>query len=204
MTEPPFSTPYAGYDVLDKWDSPSWNDQTRSVVARRLHQVPRRRFLSQHEWMLLEAVAARILPQPDRSRPVPITPWIDEKLAEDKGPGFRYADMPPMRDAWRRGLAAIESEALARYGLGFAELRGDEQDSILADIQNERCDPHLWQGLPPAGFFLHLLLKEIVAAYYSHPAAWSEIGFGGPASPRGYVRLGFDERDPWEAEEEHA
>ena len=28
-----------------------------------------------------------------------------------------------------------------------------------------------------------------------------EIGFGGPASPRGYVRMNFDRRDPWEAVE---
>ena len=33
------------------------------------------------------------------------------------------------------------------------------------------------------------------------PTAWSEIGWGGPASPRGYVRLDFNERDPWEAAE---
>ena len=26
-----FRTPYSNYDVLDKWDSPSWNDQTRAV-----------------------------------------------------------------------------------------------------------------------------------------------------------------------------
>ena len=38
-------------------------------------------------------------------------------------------------------------------------------------------------------------------AYYAHPTAWNEIGFGGPASPRGYVRMGFDRRDPWEAAE---
>ncbi|MGH6677602.1 MAG: gluconate 2-dehydrogenase subunit 3 family protein, partial [Bradyrhizobium sp.] len=36
---------------------------------------------------------------------------------------------------------------------------------------------------------------------YAHPAAWSEIGFGGPASPRGYVRLGANRRDEWEAAE---
>jgi hypothetical protein len=40
-----------------------------------------------------------------------------------------------------------------------------------------------------------------VFAYYAHPTAWSEIGWGGPASPRGYVRLDFNERDPWEAAE---
>jgi len=48
-------------------------------------------------------------------------------------------------------------------------------------------------------FFVKHVLSDIVTAYYSHPTAWSEIGFGGPASPRGYVRMGFDERDPWEA-----
>ncbi len=42
---------------------------------------------------------------------------------------------------------------------------------------------------------------DIVHAYYAHPTAWSEIGWGGPASPRGYVRMDFDERDPWEAAE---
>ena len=46
-----------------------------------------------------------------------------------------------------------------------------------------------------------MLLKTVVGFYYAHPKAWNEIGFGGPASPRGYVRLGFSERDPWEAKE---
>ena len=41
-----------------------------------------------------------------------------------------------------------------------------------------------------------------VSVYYAHPAAWSEIGFGGPASPRGYVRMQANRRDPWEAMEE--
>jgi len=45
------------------------------------------------------------------------------------------------------------------------------------------------------------VLRTAVSIYYAHPAAWNEIGFGGPASPRGYVRLGFDRRDPWEADE---
>jgi hypothetical protein len=48
------------------------------------------------------------------------------------------------------------------------------------------------------------LLKTLVSIYYAHPEAWNEIGFGGPASPRGYARLGMDRRDPWEAEEVNA
>ena len=30
----------------------------------------------------------------------------------------------------------------------------------------------------------------ILAAFYSHPWAWNEIGYGGPAYPEGYMRLG--------------
>jgi len=28
--------------------------------------------------------------------------------------------------------------------------------------------------------------------------AWNEIGFGGPAYPRGYKNIGIDAREPWE------
>lgn len=196
-----FETPYRAYDVLDKWDSPSWNDQTRAAVRQRLQDVPERRFLSEEQYSLLEAIAARLIPQPDRAEPVPIAPWIDDMLHHDHSPGFRYADMPPMREAWRRGLDAIGAEALNRHGKKFEELPGETQDELLADVQHNRVESRYWCGLPAGGFFLHHLLKEVVGIYYSHPSAWSEIGFGGPASPRGYVRLGFDERDPWEAEE---
>ncbi len=40
-------------------------------------------------------------------------------------------------------------------------------------------------------------------AYYSHLVAWSEIGYGGPAYPRGYVRTQMGQLDPWEAQPEH-
>jgi hypothetical protein len=196
-----FRTPYLTYDVLDKWDSPSWNDQTRRAIRQRLEKVPERRYLSAEEWRLLEAIVGRLVPQPDRDEPVPIVPWIDALLDLNQTPGYRYADMPPMRDAWRQGLKAISAEARNRHGTDFTQLPGEEQDELLRDIENNRVDSRYWGNLPPGGFFKHHLLKEVVGIYYSHPDAWSEIGYGGPASPRGYARLGPDERDPWEAEE---
>jgi hypothetical protein len=196
-----FRTPFLTYDVLDKRDSPSWNDQTREAVRQRLEEVPKRRFLSPEQWALLEAICARLMPQPEREEPVPIVPWIDDMLHRNAGPGYRYADMPPMRDAWRQGLDAIAGEARNRHGTSFEELPPEEQDALLTDVQHNRVESRYWGDLPAGGFFLHQLLKQVVAVYYSHPSAWSEIGFGGPASPRGYARLGFDERDPWEAKE---
>jgi len=117
-----FQTPYRGYDVLDKWDSPSWNDQTRAAVRERLEQVPKRRFLSADQWSLLEAIVARLLPQPEREEPVPIVPWIDDMLEHNRSPGYRYADMPSMRDAWRQGLDAIAAEVRNLQGKAFDQL----------------------------------------------------------------------------------
>ena len=198
-----FRTPYLTYDVLDKWDSPSWNDQTRNAVRQRLQDVPSRKFLTAEQWSLLEAIAARLVPQADRDQPVPIVPWIDDMLHHNQTPGYRYADMPPMREAWRQGLDAIAAEALNRHGKAFEQLSPEDQDELLADVQHNRVESRYWRELPAGGFFLHHLLKQVVGIYYSHPDAWSEIGDGGPASPRGYARRGLDERDPWEAEELH-
>jgi hypothetical protein len=199
-----FRNPFPTYEVLDKWASPSWNEQTREVVGKRLHQIPDRRFFSETQWVILEAICARLIPQPDRPEaPVPIVPFIDETLFNNQGNGFRYADMPPMREAWQRGIDAIDAEASARWGRGFCQLPANQQDAVLRAIQHGETLSPAWQGLPPKRFFGGTLLRAVVTVYYAHPAAWNEIGFGGPASPRGYVRLGFDRRDPWEAEERH-
>jgi hypothetical protein len=195
------NTPYPGYDVLAKWDSPSYDETTRAVLAQRLEAVPPRRFLDQDEWALLEAVNRRLLPQPERAAPIPITPWIDAMLHENRGEGFRQPEVPPMRQAWRTGLAAIEAEARSRHGKPFAALDPAAQDATLQAIADGHADSAHWQGLPAQAFLVQMLLKAAAGIYYAHPAAWSEIGFGGPASPRGYVRLGFDQRDSWEAKE---
>jgi hypothetical protein len=196
-----FQTPYEDYDVLAKWDTPSWDDRTREVIRQRLTQVPSRRFFSTTEWQTLEAACARLIPQPDRSTPIPIVPWIDEKLHRDWRDGFRYADMPPMRDAWRLGLQGIDQEGRARFGTDFSTLPGVDQDAVLRAIQAGEVSGGVWDRLPAKRFFTTVLLKEVVGEYYAHPAAWSEVGFGGPASPRGYVRLGENQRDSWEGRE---
>src|SRR5688572_1856983 len=194
-----FLTPYAGYDVLVKWDSPSWDEQTRQVLRKRITEVPPRRFFTDTEWQTLERVCARLIPQPERLTPVPIVPWIDEKLHHDWRDGFRYHDMPPLREAWRLGLEGIDQESRHRFGGGFTLLGGLDQDAVLRAVQAGDVQGGVWERLPAGRFFTNILLKEVVGEYYSHPAAWSEVGFGGPASPRGYVRLGLNQRDPWDA-----
>ena len=199
-----FSARYPGYDVLDRWSSPDWDDQTRAVVRRRLGEVPEIRFFTENEALTLAAVAERIVPQPDRdgAEKIPIVPWIDEKLYKDERDGYRYEELPPQREAWRAGLAGIDEAARALFdGRSFIELDPLSQDVVLRHV--ERGDPPgaAWQKLPAARFFKSVLSITIVKIYYAHPAAWNEIGYNGPSSPRGHVRKWEGGVDPWEAQE---
>lgn len=194
-----FRSPYPGWNVLGKWQSASYNDITREVLRRRLEEVPERRFFTAREWPVLEALCDTVMPQEDRTDPVPLAKWIDAALHEGRESGTRHADMPPPGDAWRQGLAALDAEARIGGAEGFAGLDRSARENLLRRIDRGEVAAPDWRGLPPRRFFRHLVLSEVVAIYYSHPVGQSEIGYGGPASPRGYVRLQANRADPWEA-----
>ncbi|MEO5866525.1 MAG: gluconate 2-dehydrogenase subunit 3 family protein [Sphingomonas sp.] len=190
---------YPGYDVLAKRDTPSWDAMTRAVIDARLATPTTPRFLTPAEWTIADALCRRILP--GVSDAMPLVALLDAKLLANHGDGFREADMPYMQDAWRTGLAAIDEEAVAHHGRDFALLTEGEQDRLLAAMQAGEIDGSHWAVLAAKTFFERRILADIPALYYSLPSAWNEIGFGGPASPRGYVRLDGDRPDPWEAVE---
>jgi hypothetical protein len=194
---------YPGYDVLAKRNSPSWNDQTRRVIGERLAiYLDRHDFFSDDEWPTVKAICQRIVPQPaDRSHPAPTAAMLDKKLHADARDGYRDIRLPRQREAWRRAIAAFDVEARSRYGLRFHEIDHGRQDELLSAVQVGDAHSPAWGDMSPALFFTKRLLHDVVSAYYAHPVAWNEIGFGGPASPRGYVRMNFDRRDPWEAAE---
>ena len=194
---------YPGYDVLAKRNTPSWNKATREVVDERLAVPPGPRFFTAEEWPTVQAVCARLLPQPTDRPAIPLPAYVDQKLHEDRRDGHRRADLPPQREAWRRGMAALDAEAQAAHGKRFHELAPFDQDRLLTAMQAGDLHDPAWAGMPPQHFFVERLIADVTPAYYAHPTAWNEIGWGGPASPRGYVRMGFGQRDPWEAAEAH-
>ena len=54
-----------------------------------------------------------------------------------------------------------------------------------------------WHGLPAAHVW-SLWTRYACTAFYAHPFAWSEIGFPGPAYPRGYKNAGVGKLEPFE------
>jgi hypothetical protein len=192
---------YPGYDVLSKRWTPSWNEATREAIDRRLATSREPRFFMPAEWRTLNAICDRIMPQPKDRPPVPLAAFVDEKMADGVLDGYRYAELLPQGEAWRRGLAALDQEARDARGGPFDSLQPEWQDELLREMQRGKLAGAAWGGMPCKLFFEHRVIPDITHAYYAHPVAWNEIGFGGPASPRGYVRMQLDRRDPWEAAE---
>jgi hypothetical protein len=196
-------TRYPGYDVLDKRDTPSWDEPTRAVVAARLAPTQEPRFFNAVEWLAVSALCACVVPQANAQPTVPLAMLLDERLHGGRGDGYRDARLPPLCDAWRLGLAALDAESRMHHELPFASLARDQQKALLERMQCGELNGDAWQGMPAQLFFRERVLHDVCSQYYAHPHAWSEIGFGGPANPRGYVRLYFDRRDPWEPAEVH-
>lgn len=192
---------YPNYDVLEKRWTQSWNDATRETIDRRLSVSRTPCFFSAGEWLTLTALCDRIMPQPSNRPPVPLAAYVDEKMAKNRQDGYRYAALPPQGQAWRTGLNALDRTARQEHGMPFHQAPAEDQDRLLRRMQNGDLSGDVWKGMPSALFFEHRVLPDITHAYYAHPSAWNEIGFGGPASPRGYVRMGLNRRDPWEAVE---
>jgi hypothetical protein len=194
---------YANYSTMAQ--KRSWDEATRSVVSERVEQIPAIRFFSPEQAALLGAVIDRLVPQDDRSgtRTIPILPVIDERLYQNSLNGFRYEDMPPDQEAYRLAIHAIGEMAESRFGQSFVELTAHRQELILKSLHDGKPDPEhpIWKGMPVHRFWA-LLMEDCVTAYYSHPWAWDEIGFGGPAYPRGYMRLENGLPEPWEKDEQ--
>ncbi len=202
---PPVNQPgyYPGYSTMSQ--RKFWDEATRIVVESRLYNVPPIRFFSEVEAIAMTAVADRILPQDDRTEEfrIPIVNAIDERLFENKIDGYRFEGMPADRDAYRLGLRAMDDMARELHAKPFADLDPLQQDRILKSLHDAKpLGAHdIWKQMPVQRFW-YMIVQDCADAYYAHPWAWDEIGYGGPAYPRAYTRLELGMPEPWEVDEQ--
>ncbi len=181
---------FPGYDVLDQRDD--WDSVTRAVVESRLRPRHGDAFFSEEEEATCRALLNRLLAN-DVDHELPVFEQLDRRLALGTTDGFRYEDMPPDLDAWRISLRELDGLARQRHHRRFHELGRDVQTALLHEVHDTEC-----LGPLPVRRLWSVWMRYACAAFYSHPDSWSEIGFGGPAYPRGYRNLGVDSREPWE------
>ncbi len=181
-----------------------WDRATRAVVLDRVHNVPEFQHFVDHARATLEALCERVVPQgwKPAERRVPIASWIDHNCLEGALEGFRFDDMPDNAVAWDWGLLGLDESAYGLYGTTFISLDGERQDAVLESIRQGNPPGEIWKRMPAKRWWTYIAVRQIAGVYYAHPYAWDEIGFGGPAYPRGYVALNFGAPEPWEAREE--
>jgi hypothetical protein len=183
---------FPGLAAAGQWRH--WDPTTVGSVLARVGPPQPIRYFTPEEHATADALCRRLLAlEPDC--PVPVVAMIDSRLAEQETDGWHYEDMPEDGPAWRLSLAGLKADAVDRFQLPFAALDGADQDELIGGVRELGSEP--WHEMP-AGHLWSLWTRYACTAFYSHPYAWDEIGFPGPAYPRGYKNLGIDAREPHE------
>ena len=185
---------YPEYDVLAEVGH--WDDSTRQVVLDRVENVPDIRFFTGEEAHTLGVFCDLVLAQ-DKDPRIPVLNMVDAKLFEGKLDGFRHADMPDDRETWRRVAKGLDAAARQHGSENFVGAPWSVQCNVIQALSEGSLHGEVWDELPPKKAW-SVVTRAILSAFYSHPWAWNEIGFGGPAYPRGYARFGAGQREEWE------
>jgi len=177
---------FPGFDVATQADH--WDAATRTKVLRRTQPPTAVRFFTEHEQATATALFDQLLDQRGEPR-IPVMNLVDARLADHETDGWHYDTMPTDDRAWRLTLAALDDDSQARHGRDFSGCEWDEQNAVLQAIQD--LDAEAWHGMTASKVW-SLWTRYACTAFYAHPLAWNEIGFDGPAYPRGYKNLGVD------------
>ena len=149
--------------------------RTRRVMLARLDgpgDAPR--VLSPAQHALLASVLARVVPQ--RGTDLDLSGRIDAELGAGHGDGWRFAELPPDAEAWRRGLDTIAAEVP-----GFASMEPAAQDTAVDRISAGEVGSDadgLLTGTRMALWFQDLQ-AEGVRVWLSHPAAQAWLRYDG-------------------------
>ncbi len=199
-TTPQMIGRYPEHDVLAQTDH--WDELTRKVVLDRVENVPAIVFFTTVEAETLEAFCDIVTAQNSEPR-IPVLAYIDGKLAAGKRDGWQYFDMPDDDEVWRRIARGLDQEARASSFESFAAAPLEAQVGIVHRFSKAELQRGVWETLN-VGRAWGLAMRDVTQAFYGHPWAWNEIGFGGPAYPRGYAAFGsyhLGEEEHWEGKE---
>lgn len=183
---------FPGLDVAGQ--ARRWDRVTADVVTARLNPPSELAFFTAAEAACAGVLLNLLTGQAD-DQEIAILEMVDARLAAGETDGWRYGDMPEDGQAWRDSLAFLDADADERGGNAFADTPEEDQLKLIQAVQDLASGN--WHGLNAAHVW-SLWTRYACTALYAHPLAWNEIGFSGPAYPRGYKNIGVDKREPFE------
>jgi hypothetical protein len=186
---------FPGFDVLDQIRH--WDRVTADVVLARVGPPAAVKFFTEPEESCARVLLNLLTGQDGQGGElaVPVLEMVDSRLAAGETDGWRYADMPEDGQAWRDTLAHLDADAYQRCGTPFADAVPTDQLALIQAVLDLKSAD--WHGLPAAHVW-SLWTRYACTAFYAHPFAWAEIGFPGPAYPRGYKNIGVGKLEPFE------
>jgi len=126
----------------------------------------------------LQALVDRIIPPDDF--PSGWQAGVGDYLA-----GQFERDLRPQLERYRAGLDALDAEARAAAGVGFAELDAAGQDALLSRVEAGQVQAD-WP-IDPAGFFYDAI-EHAMEGFYS------DLGNGGNRDGVAWRMIGFEVR----------
>jgi hypothetical protein len=194
-------TRYPSFNVLDEKNE--WDDHTQQIVTSRTQPIADYQFLNEQEVGILSCLCSLLVNDDSPDTLEFVIGHFDQTLYSSPGEGQRKVGVLAAPELIRKGLKAIEQSSQQKYFVPFTKLSTERQNQMIHDISAARAEPtEVWNGMLQQALF-EKLMRLTVEAYCSHPRVWSEIGYAGPAYPRGYVRTQLGQLDPWEAKAEH-
>lgn len=173
--------------------------ETKKVLKTRLErkETVHPSFFDDNSFLTLNAVCACLIPQHNRKKQVDIAGCLDSILAEGKGNGWRYDEMPPDNEAFLYGLSGINETSQIMFEAAFGVLDTEAQHKVLCSIQDGTAGGKTWERIA-ARLFFEELLAQVVELYYSHPFAKEEIGEVAMADAKGWQKIGLNEHEAHE------
>ena len=163
--------------------------KSKSQLSREYRGEPLQA-LTLRQARFVDALAARIFPTTDTPGAVEAGAvfYIDRALA---GP---YAHL---RSRYTRALRALDKDAQGKFGAAFVKLSGEQQDSLLGDLESGNI-----AALPDGAEFFELLRSHVLEGVFGEPiyggnrdmVGWKLVGFPGQqwGYPETYINKTVD------------
>lgn len=193
---------YPDFNVMNEEEH--WDPHTQKIVGKRIETQSFYpfKYLTKQESNTLAGLCSILVD--DERHPVIafVVHHFDSMLKSNIGESQRKIGIPQQSFLIRDGLALLNQVCIQLYGSSFDALKKETKKEIVNDWMQGNPILQSEQNSIPVKKFMKKISSEATAAYYSHPTIWSEIGYAGPAYPRGYVRTEKGLTDPWEAKKD--
>ena len=192
-------TRYPSFNVMDEREE--WDAHTQAIVTNRLMEPQTCTELGQVELQLLRQICSTLVDDKRDDVISHILAHVDQSLKGTTGEGERKSGLPQLKKLILDGIQYISVDILPVTEISASPNHEEDLCELLQQVSEGKAAISKWSSELQREWFVKLL-SLTVEAYCSHPQVWSEMGYAGPAYPRGYVRGDIGRLDPWEANEE--